>query len=166
MTGTRISTINNEGIEVDGDEKLSFSKFLVGKNERTVNLERILGIGGEGIVLAHKMDTKENHYKARKDLFERPEVVFIEEKGRDVALKFVELEKNHDENFSGPEEQDKFQDYGGINVNGKWVESPYFRRLDKQGDFRAATHVYGGYCRPYIDFGISEIHQKYYYVIG
>ena len=63
MAGTKISTKNNEEIELEGNEKLSFSKFLNEKSNKTVNLERVLGIGGEGIVLAQKMDTRENHYE-------------------------------------------------------------------------------------------------------
>ena len=136
---------------------MSFSKFLDVKCEITVNLQRILGIGGEGIVLSQKMDTRENHYEKGWD----------EKKGRDVALKFVKFEKNDDEDFLGPEEDDNIsQTGGGINVNGKWVTSQYFERLNELGDFKAATHTWGGYSRPYIDFGISEIHQKYYNVIG
>ena len=90
----------------------------------------------------------------------------IEKKGRDVALKFVEFEKNDAEDFLEGEEKDRSGVYGGINGNGEWVWSQYFDRLKKLGDFTAATHYEGGYCRPYIDFGISEIHQKYYFVIG
>ena len=152
------STNKNEEIELDGNEKLSFLKFLDGKSEKTVNLQRILGIGGEGIVLAHQMDTKENHY----------EKGWEEKKGRDVAVKFVEFEKYDDEDFLGPEEEDLGDTRltGGINGNGKWVKSQYFRRLGNLGDCIAATNNYGGYSRPYIDFGISEIHKKYYYVIG
>ena len=132
--------------------------FLDVKCEITVNLQRILGIGGEGIVLSQKMDTRENHYEKGWD----------EKKGRDVALKFVKFEKNDDEDFLGPEDEDEYgiEFRGGINGNGKWVESQYFERLDKLGDFRAATFYMGGYSRPYIDFGISEIHHKHYYVIG
>ena len=63
LTGTLISTKTNEEIELEGNEKLSFSKFLDGKSEKTVNLETTLGIGGEGIVLSHKIDTRENHFK-------------------------------------------------------------------------------------------------------
>ena len=33
--------------------------FLDGKSEKTVRLERILGLGGEGIVLSEKMTTRE-----------------------------------------------------------------------------------------------------------
>ena len=156
MAGTKISTKNYEEIELEGNEKLSFSKFLNEKSNKTVNLERVLGIGGEGIVLAQKMDTRENHYKKGWE----------EKKGREVALKFVKFEKNDKEDFLGPETEDKDGRFGGIAGNGKWVVSQYFERLEKLGDFAAATHSRGGYSRPYVDFGISDLHKKYYYVIG
>ena len=109
LTGKLTSTKSNEEIELERNEELSFSKFLDGKSEKTLNLERILGIGGEGIVLAQKMDTRENHYERGWE----------EKKGRDVALKFVEFEKN-DEDFLGPEiEDDGLGFYGGINENDK-----------------------------------------------
>ena len=113
-----ILTKSIKEIVLDGDEKLSFLKFLAGKLEKTVNLERVLGIGGEGIVLASKMDTRENHYKKGLE----------ENKGRDVALKFVKFEKNDDEDFLGPEKENEGGYYGGINRNGKWVVSQYFQR--------------------------------------
>ena len=156
MKGTLIPTKKYDEIELDGDEKLSFSQFLDAKSEKIVNLERILGIGGEGIVLSHKMNTRENHFKKRWE----------EKKGRDVALKFVKFEKNDDEDFLGPEYEDRFGYYGGINGNGEWFASQYFERLMKLGDFAAATYDSGGYSRPYIDFGVSKINEKYFYVIG
>ena len=131
-------------------------KFLDGKSEKTVNLERIVGIGGEGIVLSHKMYTRENHFKRGWE----------EKKGKDVALKFVEFEKDVNEDFLGPEIENRDGFIGGINGNGKWVWSKYFMRLVGLGDYKSATFFGGGYSRPYIDFGISEIHQKHYYVIG
>ena len=128
-----------------------------------MKLERILGIGGEGVVLSDKMTTKEHHY----------EKGWEEKKGREVAVKFVKFE--NDENFGyekvenedleGPEEKGVGW-FGGIDENGKWVGSQYFQRLEKLGDFKAAIDIDGGYSRPYIDFGISKIHEKYYYVIG
>ena len=156
MSGTLLLTNNNTDIELDGDEKLSFSKFLDGKSEKTVNLEPILGIGGEGIVMAQKMNIEEKHYKNGWE----------DKIGWDVALKFVKFEKNDNEDFLGPENDDGSGIYGGINENEKWVGSQYFKRLNKLGDFRAATHYLGGYSRPYLAFGISEIFQNYYYVIG
>ena len=159
-----ISSKNNEEIELDVNERQSFLRFLNGQSEKRVNLERVLGIGGEGIVLAHKMDTKEHHYK--KFWFGKPWAGFIKKKGRDVAIKFVKFEEKDNEDFLGPEIEDENGMVGGINGNGKWVRSQYFDRLDELGDFTAATCTDGGYSRPYIDFGISEIHHKHYYVIG
>ena len=78
----------------------------------------------------------------------------------------MEFEKNEKEDFLGPESEDRLGMIGGINGNWKWVQSQYFERLKELGDFTAATHFAGGYSRPYIDFGISEIHHKHYYVIG
>ena len=161
-----VSTSQSKEIELKGDEKLSFSQFLDGKSEKTVNLEQILGIGGEGVVLGQKMNTKENHNKARENWLLEPKAELIEKRRRDVALKFVKLEKNDDEDFLGPEEEVYIGFDGGINGNGKYVESQYFKRLKELGDFKAATNEDGGYSRPYIDFGISEIYKKYYYVMG
>ena len=139
--------------------------FLDGKSEKTVRLERILGIGGEGVVLSDKMTTKEFHYKTGWE----------KKKGRDVAVKFVKFEKYGNEDLEGPEEKEEGGYYGGINIggyyggideNGEWVKSQYFKRLDKLGDYVAAKFWSGGYSRPYIDFGVSKIHEKHFYVIG
>ena len=130
--------------------------FLDGKSEKTVRLERILGLGGEGIVLSEKMTTREHHY----------EKGWEEKIGREVAVKFVKFEKEENEDLEGPEEKGERGWDGGIDENGEWVTSQYFKRLEKLGDFRAATWREGGYSRPYIDFGVSKIHEKYFYVIG
>ena len=130
--------------------------FLDGQSEKTVRLESILGIGGEGIVLSDKMTTKEHHY----------EKGWEEKKGREVAVKFVNFANYENEDLEGPEENDQDGYYGGIDKNRKLVKSHYFKRLCKLGDFRAATDTCGGYSRPYIDFGISKIHETYFYVIG
>ena len=127
-----------------------------GKPEKTVRLERILGIGGEGIVLSDKITTKEHHYKTGWE----------EKKETEVAVKFVKFEKDEYEDFEGAKEENEYGAYGGIDKNRKWVKSHYFKRLYKLGDFSAATDMYGGYSRPYIDFGISKINERYFYVIG
>ena len=130
--------------------------FLDGKSEKTVRLESILGIGGEGIVLRDKMTTKEHHY----------EKGWEEKKGREVAVKFVKFVKYVNEDLEGPEYKEEHGRHGGIDENGEWVISKYFRRLYKLGDYRAATCPNGGYSRPYIDFGVSKIYEEYFYVIG
>ena len=130
--------------------------FLDGKSDKTVRLERILGIGGEGIVLSDKITTKEHHYKKGQ----------VEKKGREVAVKFVKFEKDEKEDLEGPEEKDEDGYDGGIDENGEWVTSQYFRRLKKLGDYIVATLMDGGYDRPFIDFGVSKIHTEFHYVIG
>ena len=65
-----------------------------------------------------------------------------------------------------PKKKDERGWDGGIDENGEWVTSQYFRRLTKLGDYETATSYYGGYSRPYIDFGVSKIQEKYFYVIG
>ena len=143
-----------KNFELEGEERKSFMIFLDGKSEKTVRLERILGIGGEGIVLSDEMTTKEHHY----------EKGWEEKKGREVAVKFVKFEKDEKEDLEGPEY--KSEDYGGIDENGEGVRSQYFKKLGELGDFNAATHYMEGYSRPYIDFGVSKIHGKYFYIIG
>ena len=54
----------------------------------------------------------------------------------------------------------------GISTSGESVNSDYFSRLARLKDFRVATAVDGGYHYPYLDFGITEIYQKFYFVIG
>ena len=145
-----------ENLELEGEESKSFLNFLDGKSEKTVKLERILGIGGEGIVLSDKMTTKEHHYVKGWE----------EKKEREVAVKFVKFEKDENEDLEGPEKNDGRGYYGGIDTNGEWVKSQYFGRLYRLGDYVAATWYEGGYSRPYIDFGVSKINEKYFYVIG
>ena len=156
LSGYCTRTNEDENFELEGEEKQSFMNFLAGKSEKTVKLEKILGIGGEGIVLSDKLTTKEHHYEKGWD----------EKKGREVAVKFVKFEKYENADLEGPEEKDEYGCYGGIDDNREWVKSQYFKRLCKLGDIFAATHYRGGYSRPYIDFGISKIHEKYFYVIG
>ena len=130
--------------------------FLAGKSEKNLRLERILDIGGEGIVLSDEITTKEHHYKTRWE----------EKKGREVAVKFAKFEKDEDEDLEGPEEKDERGWKGGIDEKGEWVTSKYFERLFKLGDYIAATCPGGGYSRPYIDFGVSKINEEYFHVIS
>ena len=141
---------------------------LDGKSEKTVRLERILGIGGEGIVLSEKMTTKEHHYEKRRWKRWIHPFWMEKKKGREVAVKFVKFEKDENEDFEGPEEKDEhgFRSIGGIDKNRKLVTSQFFMRFNKLGDFIAATFRNGGYGRPYINFAISKIYANHFYVIG
>ena len=97
-------------------------------------MDRILGIGGEGLVLKDEILTEEDQKKVKKE----------------VAVKFVKFEKNDFDDFDGPEEQDK-----------------YFEKImENLGDFAAARSPFGGYVAPYADFAISEIHKRFFFIIG
>ena len=63
-----------------------FYEFF-GRSDKIVRLERILGLGGEGIVLSDIITTKEHHHKKGWE----------EKKGREVAVKFVKFEKDENE---------------------------------------------------------------------
>ena len=155
-----------ENFELKGEEKKSFMNILNGKSDKIVRLERILGLGGEGIVLSDKITTKEYYYEKRWWKRWIHPLWMEKEKGREVAVKFVKFEKEENEDLGGPEEKEEDGFYGGIDENGEWVTSQYFARLYMLGDYAAATWRYGGYSRPYIDFGVSKIYDGYFYVIG
>ena len=119
-----------------------------------MKLDRILGIGGQGLVLKDEVDIKK--YKRG----------ILQEEKKQVAVKYVEFVKKN-ENFNDLEETKEEADWGGISENSRFVKSPYFKKLRHDlGDFKAATNKNGGYVTPFIDFGISEIYKKHYFVIG
>ena len=63
LSGFSTRTKKTEKFELEGVEKISFTYLLDGHSEKTVRLERILGSGGEGIVLSDKITTREHHYR-------------------------------------------------------------------------------------------------------
>ena len=112
---------------------------------KTVELGKVLGIGGEGIVIR---DTREiEEYKAKsEEEYKNKEYQLETSSRRDVAIKFVKFEKTDQEDLG--------------------TERGYEKRLKELGDYIVATLSSGGYTRPYLDFGISGIFGGSYYVIG
>lgn len=143
-------------LELDGDENFCVLKFLAGKSEQRIKLNRILGIGGEGMVLKDEILTSESHYKWNNEKKEEKE----------MAVKFVEFEKIDEDDFDAAEIEDEKGEYGGIKEDGSFVRSSYFKKLRELGDFVAATGLFGGYVTPYADFAISEIYGKFYFIVG
>ena len=142
-------------IEVDGEEKLCLSKFLDGQNEKNVKLDRILGIGGEGLVLKDEISTREKPYQTQIKVKETKE----------MAVKFVKFEKKDWDDFDAQEELDEFRDNDDNKKDG--VESKYFEKMmENLGDFAAARSPFGGYNTPYADFAISEIHKRFFFIVG
>ena len=176
MSGFSAKTEKAEKIDIEENtrEYESLLNFLNDCSEKTLQLDRILGIGGEGLVISEKMNTSEYHYSSEWTARNWANRTFCEKSGhwkklttgRNVAIKFVKFDKDENENFEELENEHEILD-GGINDEAKFVASPYFERLKKHsGDYIAATFSGGGYSRPYINFGISEIFGNYYYVIG
>ena len=63
----------------------------------------------------------------------------------------------------------KFLIFSKSCFKGTAKESDYFSRLKKLGDFELATRRLtdtGAYHNFYLDFGISMINGKFYFVIG
>ena len=83
-----------------------------------------------------------------------------------LNVKSFRISKRIESLFKGVETESKLLLSGGISTSGDFVVSDYFSRLRKLGDFRVATEDRGGYPYPYLDFGITEIYQKLYFVIG
>ena len=153
----KISLIHGKTeIEVIDEEKSCISKFLNGQKEKIIELDRLLGIGGEGLVLRNEIWTREFDYKTQLGRKEKKE----------VAMKFVKFEKKDEEEFDAPEVIDEMGVYGGIKEDGLFVYSKYFTKMEVDlGDFIAAAWVTGGYVGPYVDFGLSKVYGNYYFII-
>ena len=92
-------TSQRKEIETQRQEKSSFERFLGGHQSKIVGLEKVLGIGGEGVVIQQEleitvMEGTNGHQRAK----------YIKLKSKEkkiVALKFVKFEKDDGENFEG-----------------------------------------------------------------
>ena len=143
-----------KGFEATGVEKSSFLRFLNGNVSRIVELGKVLGIGGEGIVIRDMREIED--YKGKheyqynflgKEEYKNKEYKLQQRSRREVAIKFVKFEKEDGEDLG--------------------TEKGYQERLCKLGDYKLVTQcLMGGYPRPYLDFGISDISGSLYYVIG
>ena len=112
---------------------------------KTVGMEKVLGIGGEGVVIRDMREIEE--YKAKNQEEYKRVLYKLERKSqREVAIKFVKFNREYGEDLG--------------------TERGYFGRLLDLGDYKVATNYKGGYTRPYLDFGISEIFGNFYYAIG
>ena len=89
-------------IEIEGREKRSFEDFLRGQQSRNIKLDKVLGIGGEGVVIQEQLEISliEGMALKRDDL--KAENIRLKSKEKKkVAVKFVKFEKSSGENFEG-----------------------------------------------------------------
>ena len=84
-------------IEIEGKEKMSFVNFLGGQQSKIVGLEKVLGIGGEGVVIQEELEIK---LMEGTEFYVRAENIRLKSKDKKkVALKFVKFERNDGENL-------------------------------------------------------------------
>ena len=94
-------TSQRKDIEIHGKEKRSFEKFLGGQQSKIVGLGKVLGIGGEGVVIQEELEiTLMEGTDDRAN--DRAENIRLKSKDKKiVALKFVPFRKDDGENFEG-----------------------------------------------------------------
>ena len=88
-------------IEIEGREKMSFERFLGGQNSKNVDLGKVLGIGGEGVVIQEELEIKLMVGKYFLGHVQAENIRLESTKKKIVALKFVNFEKEDIENFQG-----------------------------------------------------------------
>ena len=100
MSGKCALKNQQKDIEIEGREKMSFEKFLRGQNSKNIDLRKVLGIGGEGVVIQQELDitvmegTDDDNQKAFNIRLKSKEKKI-------VAIKFVNFEKEDGEDFQG-----------------------------------------------------------------
>ena len=95
-------TSQQKCIEIQGHEKRSFENFLGGQKAKNVGLEKVLGIGGEGVVIEKELEIKVMEaFMQAAESQRSDEITLISKEKKIVALKFVEFDKNDGENFEG-----------------------------------------------------------------
>ena len=89
-------------VEVYDNEKESLELFLGVKNSKTIELIKVIGIGGEGIVLKKEFDIKIMQGTAYDSFSEKAENIQFRCKDRSIiAMKFVKFELDANEDLQG-----------------------------------------------------------------
>ena len=89
-------------MEVDDKEKISLELFLGFQNLKIVELGKVVGIGGEGIVLEKELEIEIMQGTAKDKYSKKAENIQLKSKKRSItAMKFVKFESDANENFQG-----------------------------------------------------------------
>ena len=87
-------------IIIQGREKMSFERFLGRQNSKIVDLGKVLGIGGEGVVIQKELEI--TLMEGTDNVYKKAENIRLKSKEKKIlALKFVNFEKEDGENFQG-----------------------------------------------------------------
>ena len=93
-----------KNFEIEGREKMSFEKFLGSQNSKNVDLGKVLGIGGEGVVIQEELEITLMEADDERVLLtydQAENIVCKSTEKKVVALKFVNFEKEDGEDFQG-----------------------------------------------------------------
>ena len=80
---------------------MSFEKFLEGQQSKIVGLDRVLGIGGEGVVFEKELEIKLMKGTESDDRKKVENIGLKRKEKKIVALKVVRFEKDDGEIFEG-----------------------------------------------------------------
>ena len=102
LTGICALESQIKDIEIKGHEKRSFERFLGGQGSKIVRLDKVLGIGGEGVVIEKELEIEVMQGTNPNGSWGPAENIRLKSKEKKiVALKFVKFEKDDGENFEG-----------------------------------------------------------------
>ena len=89
-------------VEVHDKEKGSLELFLGVQNLKIVELGKVIGIGGEGIVVEHELEIEVMEGTAKNRSSKKADNIKLKSKQRSItAIKFVNFESRADENLQG-----------------------------------------------------------------
>ena len=87
-------------VNVHDKEKISLELFLGAQNSKIVELGKVIGIGGEGIVLEKELEIEIMQGTAKES--RKAENIQLKSKERSItAMKFVKFESDANEDFQG-----------------------------------------------------------------
>ena len=101
MSGKCALKNRQKHIEIKDREKLSFETFLGGQNSKNVDLGKVLGIGGEGVVIQQELEITLMEGTYSRDYIKVENIRLKSKEKKTVALKFVNFEKDDREDFQG-----------------------------------------------------------------
>ena len=99
---TSALTGQQKSVEIEGREKRSFQIFLQGQQSKNIALDKVLGIGGEGVVIQEELDitVMEGTILGQGDK-NAGNIRMKSNEKKIVALKFVPFKEEGGENFKG-----------------------------------------------------------------
>ena len=102
LSGICALTNQQKSIEIKGREKKSFKKFMGGQESKIVRLDKVLGIGGEGVVIEKELEITVKQGLAVDVFDKKAKNIRLKSKEKKIsALKFVKFEKDDGEKFEG-----------------------------------------------------------------